>query len=127
MSVNKVFTVMSLRFCKEFFRWYLSKTSFGFLSVSQSEVINMGNTIIPDTTIVQNKTDGRTIHAKSNKAVSAIGTRLRRILSNIFQRDNAEIGFLIKCFSGVLTHGKIQGKICQSPRIQRNRVFISAL
>ena len=89
--------------------------------------MKIGKMISPETAIVQNNGEGRKNHANNNSAVSAIGTRLRRILSNIFQRDNAEIEFLYKRLSGPLTHGRIQEKICQSPRIQRNRIFISAL
>ena len=37
------------------------------------------------------------VQDNNSKVVSAIGTRLRLRLSNIFQRDKAEIGFLFQC------------------------------
>jgi hypothetical protein len=51
----------------------------------------------------------------------ATGTRLRRRLSKIFHRDNAEMGLPTRRPDRPGTHGKIQGAICQSPRIQRCR------
>ena len=56
----------------------------------------------------------------------AIGTRLRRKLSKIFQRDKLEIG-LRRVFSRPRTHGSTHPAICQSPRIQRCRRAISPL
>src|SRR5665213_2596403 len=97
------------------------------MMVSQNEVTIIGKTIIPETVIVQNKGYGNKSQPDNSNAVSAGGTRLRRILSNIFHFDNAEIGFLCKRLSEPFTNGKIHAKICQSPRIQRIRIFMSAL
>ena len=55
-----------------------------------------------------------------------MGIKLRLMLSNIFQRDKPEMGFLYQCLSTPGTNGKNQEKICQSPRVQRERLFISA-
>src|SRR5258706_16365327 len=100
-------------------------TSFGLLIVSQREVIIMGRTIITETMMVQNKEDGNTVHPSTISSVSATGTRLRLILSNIFHRDNPESGFLCQCLFASGTIGKNQENICQSPRIQRDCLFIS--
>ena len=117
---------MSEMFRIELLIWCVRITSLGFLIVSQTEVIKTGATMIPETAIVQNKEEGNTIHPNNIIVVNATGTRLRLILSNIFQRDNPETGFLYQCFPMPGTTGKNQGKICQSPRIQRERLFISA-
>ncbi len=82
--------------------------------------------MIAETVSVQKKEERNTNQSNNSSKVSAIGTRLRLMLSNIFQRDNPEIGFLYKCLFSPGTTGKIQEKICQSPRIQRERLFISA-
>src|ERR1035437_4544366 len=100
-------------------------TSLGFLIVSHTELIKIGTTIIPETVIIQNKEEGNTINPINIRVVSATGTRLRLKLPNIFQRDNPEIGLLHQCIPGPGTNGKNQLKIWQSPRTQRERLFIS--
>ena len=74
---------------------------------------------------VQNQGDGENIQPKINNNNNEIGTRLRRILSNIFHRENREIGFLVKPLGTAGTKGKVQMAICQSPLIQRCLRFIS--
>ena len=64
---------------------------------------------------------GTSSQLAKKKAMSAIGTRLRRRLSKIFHHDNAEIGLRIPRPSASGTRGSSHGKICQSPRIQRCR------
>jgi hypothetical protein len=51
----------------------------------------------------------------------ATGVRLRRRLSKIFHRDNAEIGLRTYWPDRPRTHGSSHAAICQSPRIQRWR------
>src|SRR5262249_56623178 len=53
------------------------------------------------------------------RAKVAAGTRLRRRLSKIFQRLNAESGLCAILPSPTGTRGLSQSMICQSPRIQR--------
>src|SRR5665213_1510866 len=101
-------------------------TSFGLLIVSQTELMTIGRIIIMETAMVQNKEDGNTIQPINRNSVSAIGTKLRLMLSNIFQRDNAESGFLCQCLLASGTTGKNLENICQSPRTQRENLFISA-
>ncbi len=49
--------------------------------------------MIPITAKVQNQADDKTVQPSSNRSVNAAGTRLRRRLSKIFQRDSPESGF----------------------------------
>ena len=58
-------------------------------------------------------------HEPSTTASIAGGTRLRRRLSKIFQRDKADIGLGPTCPERPLTDGSSQRAICQSPRIHR--------
>lgn len=81
--------------------------------------------MIADTAIVQKKEEGNTIHPNNIKTVSANGTRLLLMLSNIFHLDKADNGFLFHFFPGKGANGKNQENICQSPRIQRENLFIS--
>ena len=88
---------------------------------------NVGSRMIPTTAKVQNRGWGSMVQPSNKRSVSAAGTRLRRTLSNIFQRDNIEIGFLWDLWTGPGTRGSIHWAICQSPRIQRRRRLTSAL
>src|SRR5450631_3630786 len=74
---------------------------------------------------VQNTGEWEYIHPNSSMPSKAIGTRLLRRLSNIFHFDNDEIGFFRIFPDGPGTQGSSQEAICQSPRIQRWRRFIS--
>ena len=68
------------------------------------------------------------VRQPSNSSNSdATGTRLRRRLSRIFQRESAVSGFLTMSPAASLTLGSNQCAICQSPRIQRWRRRTSAL
>ena len=97
------------------------------LILSHKVVTKIGNKIILETATIQKKEEGKTINPNNSRIVSAIGKRLRLMLSTIFQRDNADSGFLIQRLSAPLMNGKNQEKICQSPRIQRENLFISDL
>mgnify|MGYP000317242711 CR=1 FL=1 len=68
---------------------------------------------------VQNQADENIVQPSTNNSVKAAGTRLRRRLSNSFQRDSAESGLFRRRPSGPGTRGSSQPAICQSPRIQR--------
>src|ERR1700676_4841987 len=61
------------------------------------------------------------IHDSTNNSTKAGGTRLRRRLSRIFQRDNADSEFLMRPPNGLGVQGDAHIAICQSPRIQRCR------
>ena len=74
---------------------------------------------MPSTARVQNPADENTVQPSSRSSVIATGTRLRRRLSNSFQRDSAESGLLRVRPSGPGAHGSSQPASCQSPRIQR--------
>ena len=62
---------------------------------------------------------GEEIQERTSKAMPAIGTRLRRKLSKIFQRLIADSLFGPRRPPARGTLGKSQSTICQSPRIQR--------
>jgi hypothetical protein len=64
-------------------------------------------------------------HPVASSASTAIGSTLRRRLSNTFQRDSAEIGLAIRA-PRPGTWGHSHAMICQSPRIQRCRRAVSA-
>src|SRR6266436_2061553 len=81
--------------------------------------------IIVTTAVVQNEGEGDIAQPNNKINKSEIGTRLRRRLSNIFQRDKADIGFFTNFFCGPGANGKNQLAICQSPLIQRCLLFIS--
>ena len=74
---------------------------------------------------VQNQGLARQHQAISNKSVAAAGTKLRRRLSKIFQRESAERGLRSERPAGPGTRGRSQRRICQSPRIQRRRRLTS--
>ncbi|MNO85833.1 hypothetical protein D3C76_772130 [compost metagenome] len=63
----------------------------------------------------------------SSSASSAAGSRLRRRLSKIFQRDKALSGLCTWPWVPVCSQGTSHGSSCQSPRIQRCRRLLSAL
>ena len=62
----------------------------------------------------------------TNRSTSAAATKLRRRLSNIFQRDKADKGLRSRRSPCRGTQGISQGNSCQSPRIQRWRRLTSA-
>ncbi|MNO76372.1 hypothetical protein D3C76_674440 [compost metagenome] len=63
----------------------------------------------------------------SSRVSSAAGSRLRRRLSKIFQRDKALSGLSARPWVPVCSQGTSHGSSCQSPRIQRCRRLLSAL
>ena len=83
--------------------------------------------MMPITAKVQNQADGNTAQPNSSRSVNTAAIRLRRRLSNIFQRDRSESGFLLRRASRMGISGNSQRAICQSPRIQRCRRLTSAL
>src|SRR5882724_4966162 len=84
-----------------------------------------GSMMIVTTAVIQNDGDGDSAHPNNNINKSEIGTRLRRRLSNIFQRDKADMGFFTSFFCAPGANGKNQLAICQSPLIHRCLLFIS--
>src|SRR5690349_21304984 len=78
-----------------------------------------GSSVMTTTAIDQNQGECNIVQPAISNRVSAIGTVLRLRLSNIFQRDNAEMEFFFNVPSAPGTTGKNQLAICQSPRIQR--------
>jgi len=81
---------------------------------------------MPSTTTVQNAADENTVQPSNSSSVRAAGTKLRRRLSNSFQRDRADIRFLRYLPSTPGAQGSNQTASCQSPRIQRWRRLTSA-
>ena len=75
--------------------------------------------IKPARASVKAEARGATYQPTSVNSTSAAGTRLRRRLSKIFQRDSPESGFRSLRPSAAGTRGKSQLTICQSPRIHR--------
>ena len=69
----------------------------------------------------QNHGCGKAANATSSDSVSTGATRLRRRLSNSFQRDRADSGLASRRPPGSGTRPRSQAMICQSPRIQRWR------
>src|ERR1041385_2134658 len=110
----------------EFFTWCDKTTSLGLRRMSQVEVIITGIMMRHVVIKVQNKVAGKKNQTNTSNAINAAGTRLRRILSNIFQRESADSGFLCQCLLASGMNGRNQENICQSPRPQRARLFISA-
>ena len=90
---------------------------------------------MPITAKVQNQGVANTVQPSTNSSVSAAGTRLRRKLSKIFQRDSAESGFCwrrapppaLGSAQLTSTRGSNHWAICQSPRIHLWRRLTSAL
>src|ERR1700744_4911964 len=101
-------------------------TSLGFRMESHSDMIKMGKTMSRVTQMVQKMGEGKTSHPSNNNAVRAMGTRLCRMLSKIFQRDNPDNVFLCHPLFGPGEISKKKPNICQSPRIQRMRMVMSA-
>jgi hypothetical protein len=62
---------------------------------------------------------GTHVHTASSSATVAGGTRLRRRLSKIFQREMSGSRLRSRRPERVGTSGKSQRRICQSPRTQR--------
>src|SRR5664279_5120219 len=71
----------------------------------------------PMTTKVQNSGCSSINQARNNRKIWAGGTRLRRRLSRIFQRDSPEIGLSNTIPPGPGTRVRSQLAICQSPLI----------
>ncbi len=76
---------------------------------------------------VQNHGDDKMVHPNSKTSVSAIGTKLRLRLSNIFHHDKSDKGFLRDAPFTFGIIGITHGSSCQSPRTQRCRRFTSVL
>src|SRR4029453_4343589 len=68
---------------------------------------------------------GETHQETSSRRSIATGVMLRRRLSKIFHRDNAEIGLRMYRPDRPRTQGSSQAPICQPPRIQRGRRALS--
>src|ERR1700761_8502206 len=64
--------------------------SAGLFNNCQAEATMGGKRMMVDTARVQNQGKGRTNQPSSKRDKSDTGNRLRRRLSNIFQRDKAE-------------------------------------
>src|SRR5580698_2278697 len=62
-------------------------SSAGLCNNCQAEAMMGGSRIMVDTARVQNQGKGRTNHPSSKRDNNETGKRLRRRLSNIFQRD----------------------------------------
>jgi hypothetical protein len=60
---------------------------------SRKEVQKEGIRSIPITNKVHNQSGERKVQENTNRSVSAAGTRLRRKLSKIFQRESPDSGF----------------------------------
>ena len=76
---------------------------------------------------VQNQAGDKAVQPSSNSSIIAAGTRLRRRLSKIFQRERPESGLFWRRPLRPGTRGSNHLAICQSPRIQRRRRLTSAL
>ena len=99
-----------------------SGISSGLSTRSESAAMQDGNRRIADARPASRATRGdSTVQPSSNSAVSAAGTRLRRRLSKIFQRDSADSGLRSRRRSGPGTWRRSHPASCQSPRIQRCR------
>src|SRR5580765_7968334 len=108
---------------REMIRCCQNKTSFGFRMSSHPSVSTDGSAMKIMTANVHRIGASEMAQPKISSKSMERDTRLRRRLSNIFQRDNAEIGFLINFFSGPGTYGSNQLAICQSPLIHRRRLL----
>ena len=99
----------------------------GALRAAASSVsTSTGTKISSSRNAVHQRGSGSTVQPSTNNANSAGATRLRRRLSKIFQRDSGVIGFASPPPPGRGTRNQSQRAICQSPRIQRWRRFMSA-
>ena len=97
-------------------RCTLTVISCGLLSNCQPVAAITGNKTIVVTVSVQNHGKGKTDQPNIKINISDSGKTLRRRLSRIFHRDNAERGFNVKPPLPRVTYGSIQAPICQSPR-----------
>ena len=97
-----------------------------FFRRSIREAIKKGISTMETTQTVWTKGDDDTIQPSRRRRSNAIGARLRRRMSKIFQRDKMESGFFRRTLSVPGTSGRNHRRICQSPRIQRRRRLTSA-
>jgi hypothetical protein len=84
----------------ELIAWWNNKTSAGFRQISHTKLITDVSVIIPAIARNQNHGELEITNPNNKRNVRAEGTRLRRRLSNIFQRDKVERGFFCECLSG---------------------------
>ena len=108
-------------------RCWLHKMSLGRRKASKSDVRMDGAVRMATTVKVHSQGCDRRHQASSKSVVAAAGTKLRRRLSKIFQRDSADRGLRSERPAKPGTRGKSQRRICQSPRIQRRRRLTSEL
>ena len=107
-------------------RCWSSCTSRGFCTRSSRADSSGGTSTIDSTATVHECTGEISSQPVTSSASTATGTRLRRRLSRIFQRDNAVSALRRQPACAVGAHGSSHGSSCQSPRIQRCRRFTSA-
>ena len=107
-------------------RCWPSCTSRGFCTRSSSAASKGGTSTMASTAMVHDSAG--VIHSQptSNSTSKDAGTRLRRRLSRIFQRDSAVSALRRQPSCAVGAHGSSHGSSCQSPRIQRWRRRTSA-
>ena len=98
-------------------------------SVQQGADSSGGTSTIASTASVHDSTGDSTQPADDQQQPAATaGTRLRRRLSRIFQRDSAVSALRRQPSCAVGARGSIHGSICQSPRIQRwRRLHVGAV
>src|SRR4030095_14680330 len=122
MTLIKCWNKLSLKERSENAKCWTKITSDGLRNNCHVKFVTGISNTIANTVKLQKTGLPKTIQPIKSIASNAMGTRLLRRLSKIFQRESAERGFLWILRSEPGTNGVHQLAICQSPLIHLCRL-----